>query len=334
METDNKPKRQIIISNVLPDNDRVRKKIKVEKQKEAERQKLEDEKKRRMLEVYNMEEMLKKQQQEDDKLKKLQEQEQFEQNTKLRYQIIQKMEGNLVEIIRSLINNTSTYELSFAGLDLDTWNFTNLMLFLPENKSLLTLNLSRKNLTDAHAIQIAEMLKVNKKLRRLELEGNFFGPESAKYFAEALKVNKTLRYLDLENNKLTDNGNDDTGLLSLFEALKHNTMLISINLTNNYLTLSCGQAIIDCLRKNKSIIHLEVFANQRFALNLNEREENDSKYISLGLGINQVKEIKDKLHENREAYNALRKEEWKERKQMTFEGDEVRNVNTYIEKKQ
>jgi hypothetical protein len=276
---------------------------------------------------------LKKQQQEDDKLKRLQEQEQFEQNTKLRFQLIQKMEGNLIEIIRGLIDNTSSYELSFAGLELDTWNFTNLMLFLPDNKSLLTLNLSRKNLTDSHAMQIAEMLKVNKKLRRLELEGNFFGPEALKHFAEALKVNKTLRYLDLENNRLTDNGNDDSGILAIFDALKHNTMLISLNLSNNYLTLSCGQSIIDSLRKNKSLIHLELFSNQRFTINLNEREESDSKYISHGLGINQIKDIKDKLNENREAYDQLRKEEWKERKQMGHENDEVRNYNTVIEKR-
>jgi hypothetical protein len=45
------------------------------------------------------------------------------------------------------------------------------MFLLMENKSLHTLNLSRKKLTDKHAKSIADMLKVNKTLRRLELEG-------------------------------------------------------------------------------------------------------------------------------------------------------------------
>jgi Ran GTPase-activating protein (RanGAP) involved in mRNA processing and transport len=197
------------------------------------------------------------------------------------------------------------------------------MLFLPDNKSLLTLNLSRKNLNDTHGIQIAEMLKKNKKLRRLELEGNFFGPETAKALAEALRVNRTLRYLDLENNNLTNAGEDDSGIHAMLESLRVNTILISLNLSNNYLTGPCGNSINDCLRGNKTLIHLEISQNQKFISKLKDREENDSKFVSCGLGINQIKEVKDKLAENRILYENARKEEWKERKNMTSEADDM-----------
>lgn len=221
--------------------------------------------------------------------------------------------------------------MSFAGLDLDTWNFTNLMLFLPENKSLLTLDLSRKNLTDYNAKQIADMLKTNKKLVRLELEGNFFGPEGCKFLAEALRINKTLKYLDLENNKLTNQGEDDSGIISLFKSLRVNKTLISLNLNNNYLTAICGHAICECLRENENLIHLDVMQNQRFTSKKNERnEDGDSKYASNGLNLFQLEEIKEKIAENKKLYDTMRKEEWKERKNMKVDDDEVNNVATYL----
>ena len=235
------------------------------------------------------------------------------------------------------MDNTSPYELNFSGLDLDRWNFTSLMVFLPDNKSLLTLNLSRKNFNDEHAKEIADMLKKNKKLRRLELAGNNMGADSAKYLAEALKVNRTLKYLDLENNNLTNQGEDSEGIIALFEAIRDNPILISINLTNNFLTPSCGQAIISCLRKNKILIHLETLKNQRFEEWNKEnpkhprKEDHNkdmmSKFVSDGLSISQVKEIKDRIADNRNLYDTMKKEEWIERKKMGTEQDDNINFN-------
>jgi Ran GTPase-activating protein (RanGAP) involved in mRNA processing and transport len=230
------------------------------------------------------------------------------------------------------MNNTSRFELSFSGLQLDNFNFINLMIIMPENRSLLTLDLSRKNLEDSEARQIADMLKVNKKLRRLELEGNFFGPEACKYFAEALKVNKSLKYLDLENNKLTNQGEDDSGIIEIFKALETNKTLISLNLNNNYLTTLCGHAICECLRENQILIHLDVMNNQKFISKKNERvnEDGDSKYVTHGLNLIQLEEIKDKLAENKVLFDQMRKEEWKERKKMNVEDGEVTNVANYF----
>ena len=239
-------------------------------------------------------------------------------------------------------NNTSPYELNFSGLDLDLWNFTSLMLFLPDNQSLLTLNLSRNKFGDDHAKEISEMLKKNKKLRRLELEGNEFGPDSAKYFSEAVKINKHLRYLDLENNNLTNRGEDSDGIIALFESLKENTMLISLNLNNNYLTSTCGQYILSCLKKNEILIHLETFTNQRFEeLSKDDpkhprkdehNKESLSKYVSFGLTIQQIKEIKEKIALNRKKYDEMRKDEWKERKTINFEENEKTIVENELSK--
>jgi hypothetical protein len=219
------------------------------------------------------------------------------------------------------------------------------MLFLPENQSLLTLNLCRKKLNDDQAKEISEMLKKNKKLRRLELEGNEFGPDSAKFFAEALKINRHLRYLDLENNNLTNRGEDPEGINALFDALKDNTMLISLNLNNNYLNSTCGNAILSCLKKNEILIHLETFMNQRFEdWNKDDAKhpkrdehnrENLSRFVSVGLTIQQIKDIKERIASNRKKYEEMRKDEWRERKTMEIEHDEKLNfVNLVSNKKE
>jgi len=207
------------------------------------------------------------------------------------------------------------------------------MLFLAKNQSLISLNLSRKNLTDENAKEIAEMLKKNKKLRRLELEGNLFGPEAAKYFADALKTNKTLRYLDLENNNLTKRGEDDSGIKALFNSLEDNTMLISLNLSNNFLTNDCGNYINSAMKKNKNIIHLEIFDNQRYEewdkdnYKYLSRGENDSTFVRQGLLINQISELNEAIVRNKKLYDDMRFSEWKERKQMKNEMDEIKDYD-------
>jgi hypothetical protein len=210
-------------------------------------------------------------------------------------------------------------------MNLDKWNFSSLMLFLPENKSLITLNLSRKKLNDKHGKDIAGMLKKNKRLRRLELEGNEFGPKTAKLLAEALEVNKSLKYLDLENNNLTNQGEDSEGVVALCLALKENSALISLNMSNNYLTYLCGQTMVNCLHKNKTLIYLEIFDNQRFEQWDRDNEkhkfksENDSKFVIEGLGIKEAEEIKELVRKNKVNYDIMRKEELIERKKMVSE---------------
>jgi hypothetical protein len=317
-------------SGIYPENDATRKMLELERQKEEDR--IKDELKKKKASSLTLEEMLKKQKDNDEELKRLQEQDEFEQDLHARSAMLHQMEGNLVDIVRQLMNNTSSYDISLTALDIDDrWNFTNLMLFLPDNKSCLSLNMSRKKLTDSHAAQIGEMLKTNKKIRRLELEGNQFGPDTCKHLADALKINKTLRYLDLENNKLTDFGKDTTGVEYLFNALRDNTHLLAINLNGNMLNEVCGNAIVNCLRQNKTLIHLEIFGNQSVAENKHlNRDETESKFMSKGLSINQIKEIKDCLAENRAIYRAYKLDEWRERKFMLKEDDEMKNFATVI----
>ena len=319
---------------IRPDNARVNDKLRKE-QEEEKKKKDEAEKKKRKMEEMANKKNAKLAREEAERLRKKQEAEREQSTFEEFERSIKEGEGNLNEIFSTILRNTSAYELAFPNYNMeDGWDFNLLMTILEKNTSLLTLSLSRKNLHDIEGIRIAGMIKKNKKLRRLELEGNFLGPKTGSAFGEALKVNNTLRYLDLENNNLTKiEGNDkelDTkGIEDLLQGLKSNTMLISLNLANNRLNAEVGNKIIDCLRTNKTIINLEFFQNKDFKDRPNEkRADDESKYESVGLSIEQIGTIKEHLKNNNEAYVKMRTDEWKERKRMTNNYQD--NIDTQI----
>ena len=90
--------------------------------------------------------------------------------------------------------------------------------------------------------------------------------------------------------------------------------------------------IIDMFRSNKTIINLEFFQNKDFKDRPNnaERKDENSKFLSVGLYITQIEEIKKCLKENYDAYVKMRTDEWKERKRMTNNYED--NVQTQITK--
>lgn len=328
----NKPnKLNFKYSEILPNNERVALKLRdryLQEQEAKRKLELEEEKKRED-ELLN-EELQKKD--EEERRKHLEEQKNMELDTKKALLAIDRGEGNMNEILKSIYRNTSVFDINFSGLELNDWDFHSLMIIMQENKSVLTLNLCRKNLNDEKAKKLSEMLKYNGKLKRLELEGNLFTSKSCEYFGEALKINKTLRYLDLENNFLTDNGKNNSGLVSLCNDLEENKMLISLNLTGNAIDDHIAQSLIQTLRFNKSLIHLELFDNQQFVTR--ERMTNmESKFGCIGSSVDHTETIKEKLRENRSKDKKWRLKEWKERKQIKDEDLEVQNNNIAISSK-
>ena len=315
---------------ILPENARVKEKLRNRAEAEEKIRKEEMFRKKRADDITNKKNLKLKKEEEERERRRI-EMENAQLNYEKFEESVKNGDGNLNEIFSTILRNTSAYELAFPNYNMeDGWDFRLLTTILERNTSLLTLSLSRKNLGDVEGIKIAEMVSKNKKLRRLELEGNFFGPKTATAFADALKKNSTLRYLDLENNNLTDMGKDVSGMKDLFQGLQSNTMLISLNLANNYLTPEVGSMIIDMFRSNKTIINLEFFQNKDFKDRPNNAEKKDenSKFMSVGLYIYQIEEIKKCLKENYDAYVKMRTDEWKERKRMTNNYQD--NVQTQI----
>lgn len=249
-----------------------------------------------------------------------------------------------------LMNNTTGFEKEFSSVKLDPLDFLNIIKLLHNNKSLHTINLSRKNLNDSHAKLIADMLKTNDTLRRLELEGNLFGPEGCKSIADALRVNKTLRYLNLENNRLTDHGNDHSGIEELCTVLKlENRMLISLNLSSNCLTRKCGEFIYEAVANNSNLIHIDLSDNVKFVVETgggkdaktndyrsmmekSDGELNKAKFDNKYLFLPKIQQIRAQVEQNCELYNEIKIAEWNERKFMRIEDDGVRDVDMFEKK--
>lgn len=332
---------------ILPDTQRVR-----DKQDKARklRQKIEEEKEKKKKSRLDEENRQKRQREKRELAEKeAQKRKADEQKNKedAKYQI-ENNKGNLMELYQTIYRNTSPFELAFANYNMAGTNeFSLLMTILEDNTSLLTLSLSRKNLTDNEGIKLADMLSKNKKLRRLELEGNFLGPDTAKAFGKALTKNVTLRYLDLENNNLTNHGEDVSGIHDLLESLRKNKMLISLNISNNFLTYKVGDMIESLLTTvpskddnqlptNGIIIHLEFFGNKDFkCLTAQEQafpeNEGKSKYQPTGLYIEKVNRIKKALKDNYDAYMKMRTDEWKERKGMTSNYEDTEKTRNTLE---
>lgn len=94
-ETDHKEhkpfKRTYNYAQVLPDNDRVRKKLEVERVMEEERLREENERQKKKLDEFNYEEHLRQQKLERDRKQRQMEMENQQQDIKLRYSLIQSM---------------------------------------------------------------------------------------------------------------------------------------------------------------------------------------------------------------------------------------------------
>ena len=81
-----------------------------------------------------------------------------------------------------------------------------------------------------------------------------------------LLYNKSLRVIDLENNNLTKNGSDVSGVLAIADALRKNDTVLTLNLHNTNLDEKCGQALVEALEENETIIMIDLENNPNLNL--------------------------------------------------------------------
>lgn len=160
-------------------------------------------------------------------------------------------------------------------------------------------------MNDEEGCDLAKSLEYNYSLERLSLEGNLLGPKFLESLARTLKVNVTLRSIDLEGNCLTK-GNE-SGVIALCEALKDNGYLNILSLNNTQLTQKSGEAIEHMLDFNKKLILIDIEKNPLISYDT-------------------IRSIQDKQRRNRTNYELERKREWKERKQLMAEEENIRLI--------
>lgn len=120
-------------------------------------------------------------------------------------------------------------------------------------------------------------------MEHVELNGNNLEAGAAKALGEMLLKNKTLKTLNLEMNDLISNGKDPSGIKTIAEALRHNVVLISLNLNSTGLDAECSSMLAEAIEDNHTLILLDVEGNPN-------------------MNIYDVRRIQDKLAENRKVY--------------------------------
>ena len=70
-----------------------------------------------------------------------------------------------------------------------------------------------------------------------------------------------MKFLDLESNNLTHDGEENSGVEEMINALSTNTSLLSLNLGNNRLDEGIGRMFVDCLMANHTLIDFEFDRN-------------------------------------------------------------------------
>ncbi len=128
-----------------------------------------------------------------------------------------------------LANDKTLIELNLAGNNIGKYH-NNLNVVLRNNKTLKTLNLEGNALGNGVVILGGE-LTINTTLTTLNLANNQISDAHAKYIAAAVKANRGLTVLDLSENT---EGLTNTGLLTIAEALKINSTLTIVKLSNPY----------------------------------------------------------------------------------------------------
>ncbi|PAA66046.1 hypothetical protein BOX15_Mlig009974g1, partial [Macrostomum lignano] len=151
------------------------------------------------------------------------------------------------QFFADLITNTATLH----RLDLSQNNFAELGGFtigkaLMENSSLLELNLSWNHIRAKGAKGVAEGLAANNGLKVLDLSFNGFGPTyGLQELSKAIKVNTCLEELNLSNNRITTEG-----AVLFGKGLTLNSTLKVLRMGRNPMQTSGCYAILTAVSKN------------------------------------------------------------------------------------
>lgn len=148
--------------------------------------------------------------------------------------------GRYVGSLKKLIlgDSSSLKKLWLDRVLLSDEGAVNLFDMVTSSRNLKCLSISENKLTDRLGPALAALTEENKTLEELYLCWNNFSSVSMEPFFKALSKNNSLRVLDLGWNSIGSN----------MKVIKRNA-------------LQCVEAIADCFRSNKSLLHVSLNNN-------------------------------------------------------------------------
>jgi Ran GTPase-activating protein (RanGAP) involved in mRNA processing and transport len=179
----------------------------------------------------------------------------------------------------ALIANTSITELNLAGNVLDeSEGVEKVIHILRNNNSLVNLNIDHNHIPEKKMKDIIRICKEKSMMKvlcevpftdintqELDISGKSIGREGTFVLSDYLMNNKTLTSLNMRNNKINFDDMNDAASASgkaLADALSVNTVLKTLDLSNNYLTPPFAKAFAVGLGTNKALEKLIMAKNK------------------------------------------------------------------------
>ena len=85
----------------------------------------------------------------------------------------------------------------------------------------------------------------------LSLNSNSLGPGGGKALAEGLRGNSVIEELNLADNKLTDYGDDMSGVVAIADAIPDMRAMTSLNLASNNLRAEGAKVVAEAIKVTK-----------------------------------------------------------------------------------
>ncbi|XP_072514409.1 leucine-rich repeat-containing protein 34 [Salminus brasiliensis] len=185
--------------------------------------------------------------------------------------------------------NTSLEELDMSDCDLGTQSLIAFAIVLSNNRTVLSINVSRPllfSLQEETTVHMARMLAVNQTLRELHMGKHGMTDSGVERLCEALMLNRTLRYLDLccnrisrdgvkclagvlkENNTLeildlSSNRIEDDGAVYLSEAIKQpHCKLRALSIPSNNIATTGLLSLTKAMDTNPHLTHIYIWGNR------------------------------------------------------------------------
>ncbi|KAM9439400.1 leucine-rich repeat-containing protein 34-like [Clarias gariepinus] len=188
-----------------------------------------------------------------------------------------------------LQSNSTLEELDMSDCDLDTQSLITFAIALTNNRSLLSINISRPllfSLQEETTVHMARMLEVNHSLEELHMAKHGMTDWGLQRLCEALMSNHSLRYLDLRCNRITRDGarhlaqllrkNDtlqildlsfnrieDDGAVYLSDAIMlEHTKLRALSIQSNNVSTDGLVSLSKAIAANPHLTHVYIWGNR------------------------------------------------------------------------
>ena len=153
-------------------------------------------------------------------------------------------------------HNIQLQELDISDYDLQATDAKMISKILQKTSTLIRLNISKNNITDKAASDIAAAISFNTQLQELDISDNDFQTTGVKVISKALQGISTLTKLNISSNNITDKAAED-----IAAAISCNTLLQELDISENFFQATGAKIISKPLQSVSTLRKFNISKN-------------------------------------------------------------------------